>query len=68
MKTPQEQKASILAHCLWMSELEPAYAIKAAKWYERMLPWLVPGLEATIREAVQRREDLSDDPQRSDRH
>lgn len=28
---------TVLAHCLWMAQHEPAYARKAAKWYGQAL-------------------------------
>ena len=29
-----------MAHINHMAALEPTYAAKALKWYDRMLPWL----------------------------
>lgn len=30
----------ILSHLAYMATLEPAYAAKALKFYDRLLPWL----------------------------
>ena len=52
--TPDEHKALILAHCLWMAQLDPEYAIHAAGWYEANQPWLLKNLQAKVRQAVRR--------------
>ena len=54
--TPDEHKARILAHCLWMAELDPEYAIHAAGWYEANQPWLLTNLQAKVRQEVRRQQ------------
>jgi len=50
-----EHKAAILAHCLWMAELDPDYATWAAGWYEANEPVLLKNLEAKVRQEIARR-------------
>lgn len=56
--TPEQHKQSILAHCLWMAERDPEYAIWAAGWYEanqpQLLANLLANLQAKVRQEIRR--------------
>ena len=52
--TPDEHKATILAHCLRFAQIDPEAAIHAAGWYEANQPWLLKNLQAKVRQAVAR--------------
>lgn len=54
MQTPEQHKAEILAHCLWMATLDPEYAKWAAEQYERREPVLMKNLAAKVAQEVKR--------------
>lgn len=49
-----EHKARILAHCLWMAERDPEYAVWAAGWYETNEPELLRNLQAKVQQEITR--------------
>jgi hypothetical protein len=51
-----EHKQSILAHCLWMAQTDPDYALWAARWYERNEPALLKNLAAKVEQEIRRAE------------
>lgn len=60
--TPAEHKAATLAHCLRMAEVDPAYAMWAADWYERNEPWLLANLRRKVEQEIKRRRAADADP------
>lgn len=40
----------VLRHCLWMATMEPAYAAKAARWYEQACQ--MKGMESDFKASV----------------
>lgn len=63
-----EHKQSILAHCLWMAEIDKDYALWAAEWYERNEPLLLKNLLPKVRQEIRRKEMQRENhlPDRSD--
>jgi hypothetical protein len=52
---PNTLKRQYLAHCLWMAEIDQAYAQSAATHYERIWPEVMTGLRARLDTDISRR-------------
>jgi hypothetical protein len=53
---PKAHKQQLLAHCLELAKLDPAYALTAAAWYETNEPQLLLNLAAKVRQELRRAE------------
>lgn len=55
MKDGATWKQDMLAHCLWMAQFDPDYALWAAAEYERRSAGGLRNLEAKVRQEIARK-------------
>jgi hypothetical protein len=57
--TEPTYRQQMLAHCMKLAEMDAAYAVTAAGWYEQNEPWILYGLEDRVEKDIAKSDSSS---------